>query len=58
MGSRLVAIRGGLSRYAGINELRRDMVCPGDFMTPPPPDKHLNHPPLELDFGRSRDSAR
>ena len=28
MGSLLVAVMDGLSRYAGINELRRDRVCP------------------------------
>ena len=28
MGSLLVAVLSGLSRYAAINELRRDMVCP------------------------------
>ena len=28
MGTLLVAILDGLSRYAGINQLRRDMVCP------------------------------
>ena len=28
MGTLLVAVLDGLSRYAGINQLRRDMVCP------------------------------